>query len=103
MIELEQEEWFALWQSAQNGVILDVRTPEEFERIKIPNAINIDIYKGQGFIYQIEQLDKELAYFVYCQAGFRSAKACQIMEELGFTKTYNLIGGIGNWQGPVEE
>ena len=61
-MNLQQEKWWVDAQNDENAVILDVRTLEEFERGIIPNAINIDIYKGQGFIYLIEELDKSKTY-----------------------------------------
>jgi rhodanese-related sulfurtransferase len=66
-----------------------------------PNAIHIDIYKGQGFIYEVDALDKSKNYYVYCKAGGRSAQACSIMNQLGFENTYNLLGGIMEWDGEV--
>jgi rhodanese-related sulfurtransferase len=102
-MNLQQEKWWADAQNDENTIILDVRTPEEFERGIIPNAINIDIYKGQGFIYLIEELGKSKTYYVYCHAGSRSAKACEVMQQVGFEKTYNLVGGISEWNGPIVE
>jgi rhodanese-related sulfurtransferase len=102
-MNLQQEQWWAEVQNDENAVILDVRTPEEFERGIIPKAINIDIYKGQGFIYLLEELDKSKTYYVYCHAGSRSAKACQVMQQLGFEKAFNLLGGISEWDGPIVE
>ncbi len=102
-MNLTQEDWWNRLQKDSSAVILDVRTQDEVERGIIPNSINIDIYKGQGFIYQLEELDKSKNYYVYCHAGARSAKACEIMNQLGFETTYNLIGGISEWKGPIEE
>lgn len=102
-MNLQQQNWWAEAQNDELAIILDVRTPEEFERGYIPSAINIDIYKGQGFIYKLEELDKSKHYYVYCHAGSRSAKACEVMQQLGFEKTYNLLGGISEWNGPVME
>ena len=82
-------------------MILDVRTQSEWEEGIIPNAIHIDIYKGQGFIYEVDALDKSKNYYVYCKAGGRSAQACSIMNQLGFENTYNLLGGIMEWDGEV--
>ena len=64
----------------------------------IPNAIHIDIYKGQGFIDELKQLNKNKSYYVYCRSGGRSAQACAVMQQLGFRKTYNLIGGFSQWE-----
>jgi rhodanese-related sulfurtransferase len=38
---------------------------------------------------------------VYCRSGARSAKACEIMNELGFENAYNLLGGILAWNGEI--
>ena len=103
MENLSQEKWWELAQNDANGIILDVRTSDEFENGIIPGAINMDIYKGQGFIYGIEELDKSKNIYVYCHAGGRSSQACQIMEQLGFDHTYNLLGGISNWDYAVVE
>ena len=100
-MNLQQQQWWADAQNDENAVILDVRTPEEFERGIIPNAINIDIYKGQGFIYLIEELDKSKNYYVYCRSGARSGQACSIMNQLGFENAFNLLGGILEWNGEV--
>ncbi|KAF2519110.1 rhodanese-like domain-containing protein [Flavobacterium salilacus subsp. salilacus] len=100
-MNLSEQEWWEKVQQDNNAVILDVRTQDEWNRGIIPGAINIDIYKGQGFIYAIEELDKTKNYYVYCAAGARSGQACNIMSQLGFTTTYNLAGGISKWTGAV--
>lgn len=102
-MDISQDEWAEGLLSDENAVVLDVRTEDECDEGMIPNAINIDIYKGQqGFIYKLEELDKSKAYYVYCRSGARSSQACKIMKELGFEKTYNLVGGILNWEGEIE-
>jgi len=98
-MNLSQEDWVAQFQADENAVILDVRTEDEFNDGYIENAVNIDINKGQAFIYEIEELDKNKNYYVYCRSGARSAKACQIMNELGIENAYNLLGGILDWEG----
>jgi rhodanese-related sulfurtransferase len=101
MEDLTQEQWVEQLANDTNAVILDVRTDHEVEDGIIPNAINIDIYKGQEFINEIEELDKSKNYYVYCRSGNRSGQACAIMEQLGFEKTYNLAGGMLEWTGDV--
>ena len=78
-------------------------TAEEWADGIIPGAVLNDIYTGQGFIYRLEELDKTKNYYVYCKAGARSAQACQIMKQLGFENTYNLLGGIIEWDGDIVE
>lgn len=100
-MDLIQNDWITNCNKDNDAVILDVRTSEEFEEGFIENAINIDIYKGQGFIYELENLDKNKNYYVYCKAGGRSAQACSIMKEMGFQNAFNLIGGMLNWKGKI--
>ncbi len=101
MEDLTQEEWAEQLANDGNAVVLDVRTDAEVADGIIPNAIHIDIYKGQEFIDEVEALDKSKNYYVYCRSGGRSGKACQIMQQLGFEGTYNLQGGMMEWAGDV--
>lgn len=103
MKELSQEEWRKQLAEDQNAEILDVRTQEEVEEGYIPNAKNIDIYKGQEFLDEVEQLDKSKNYYVYCRSGKRSAQACSVMDQKGFKNTFNLIGGFSEWEGERAE
>jgi rhodanese-related sulfurtransferase len=101
-MDLTQENWVSQLEADKNAVILDVRTAEECNEGIIPGAILNDIYKGQGFIYRLDELDKSKNYYVYCKAGGRSAQACNIMNQMGFENTYNLIGGFMNWNGEID-
>jgi rhodanese-related sulfurtransferase len=102
MSNLTQQQWTERLESDSNAIILDVRTPEEFNSGKIPNSINIDIYKGQGFIYLVDELDKTKNFYVYCRSGARSGQACSVMNQMGIPNAYNLLGGIIEWRGEVE-
>jgi rhodanese-related sulfurtransferase len=99
MADLSQEEWEEQLSKDDNAFILDVRTPEEIEEGYIPNAKNIDIYLGQGFLDELEKLDKSKNYYVYCRSGNRSGQACAIMNSIGIANAYNLEGGFMNWEG----
>ena len=101
MEDLTQEEWSERLASDDNAVVLDVRTGAEVVHGIIPNAIHIDIYKGQEFINDIEDLDKSKNYYIYCRSGNRSGQACKIMNQLGFESAYNLEGGILQWTGDI--
>ena len=102
MSNLTQQQWTELLIGDKNAVILDVRSPEEFNSGKIPSSINIDIYKGQGFIYLVDELDKAKNFYVYCRSGARSDQACSVMNQMGIQNAYNLLGGIMEWRGEVE-
>ena len=101
-MNLEQKQWWSQFLNDEHGIIIDVRTEDEFESGKIPGALNIDIYKGQGFIYEVEELDKSKNFYLYCAAGVRSANACGVMQQLGLENVFNLVGGFSNWEGPTD-
>ncbi len=100
-MNLSQQDWKTKLENDPNAVILDVRTEDEWNDGIIPNAILNDIYKGQAFLYKLDELDKSKNYYVYCKAGGRSAQACAIMNQMGFETTYNLEGGFMKWKGDV--
>ena len=102
MKNLAQEQWSNLLKETSSTTILDVRTELEVEEGKIPSAINLDIYDAQNFLSNLEKMDKQQHYFVYCKSGVRSAQACAIMQQMGFEHTYNLEGGFSDWTGDVE-
>lgn len=83
--------------ASQPGTILDVRTPEEWAEGTLKDAVKID-YQGNNFETEIENLDKNAPVYVYCKRGGRSSSAADILKEKGFTKVYNLDGGITSWQ-----
>lgn len=99
MPDLSQNEWTKQLNEAADSVIIDVRTADEVAEGMIPEALHIDIFKGQGFIDEINALDTSKSYFVYCKSGGRSGQACAVMSQLGFKHTYNLVGGFMEWQG----
>ncbi len=101
-MNLLQDDWIEELNADTNAVILDVRTEEEVNEGKIPNAIHLDFLKGQEFLTQLEALDKTKNYYVYCRSGNRSGQTCAIMNQLGFENAYNLVGGILEWEGDLE-
>ena len=77
--------------------ILDVRTPEEFGKGHLVNAMNCD-WNGANFDQEVSKLDKEKPVFIYCLSGGRSGNAASKMREDGFKKVYELNGGIIKWR-----
>ena len=82
--------------TTSQAAIIDVRSPEEFAGQHIDNAINID-WNGDNFEGKIGKYDKSKPIFVYCMSGGRSKKAAEKLSELGFSKIYELQGGIMKW------
>jgi rhodanese-related sulfurtransferase len=80
-----------------NLVILDVRPRDEFEEEHIQGAQNLD-YDGHEFKKKVEKLDNGKNYIIYCKSGVRGEYFLGIMEELGFPKVYNILGGFVGWK-----
>ena len=83
------------FQSSNSAVLLDVRTPGEYQSGTIKGAKNIDI-QSPDFEKRIAALDTSKEYFVFCRSGARSGRACEFMASKGF-KAFNLVGGIAAW------
>ena len=77
-------------------IILDVRTSLEFHDGHIEGALNIDV-NLPSFSEELEQLDRNATYLVYCRSGNRSRTALRKMDDLGFTRVYHLTNGITEW------
>lgn len=77
-------------------IVLDVRTPEEFAEGHLADAINIDI-ADPAFGARLEELDPNSTVVLYCRCGNRSARAREVMAEMGFTDVADVGGGIVAW------
>lgn len=81
----------------KDAVVLDVRTPGEYSKGHLTDALNTD-WNGSEFKNQIKALNKNEPVFVYCMSGNRSASASAAMRADGFTQVYELTGGIMKWR-----
>ena len=79
--------------TAQDVVLIDVRTPGEFAEGNITNALNIDV-QSSTFDSKIAQLDPTKTYALYCRSGNRSGIAAEKMADAGFTSIYNATVGF---------
>jgi len=77
-------------------VILDVRTPREYEMGRIEGSVNLD-YHSPTFGADLEKLDRNKTYLVYCLVGIRSRNVAKVMVRLGFADVVNMFGGIRQW------
>ena len=91
-----QVDKFQELQTGKDVVVLDVRTGQERADASIPGSIHLDFFNPK-FETELARLDPSKTYLVYCRSGNRSAKACRMMGDKGFTQLYNLSGGIGAW------
>ena len=79
------------------GIILDVRTPGEYQEEHLAGAQQLDFLNTEAFDAGIKQLDKSHTYYVYCRSGKRSHHACIKMQKQGL-KVFDMEGGILNWK-----
>jgi rhodanese-related sulfurtransferase len=84
----------------ENVIILDVRTPLEYEMSHITGAVNVDV-QNESFADNAIALDPSKTYIVHCTrnpAGGRSSRALEALQDLGFKNLYSLEGGYVAWQ-----
>ncbi|URM32212.1 rhodanese-like domain-containing protein [Cytobacillus firmus] len=78
--------------------IIDVREADEVKEGKIASAIHIPL----GLIeFRMHELDKNQEYVMVCRSGNRSGLAAQFLEGQGFS-VINMLGGMMNWEGPLD-
>ena len=82
-------------------ILIDVRTPGEVNQGYIPEADSFIDYNSADFETKINQLDTNYTYVMYCRSGGRSGRASSYMIENGFTKVYNLVGGVLSYKGSL--
>lgn len=80
--------------------LIDVRTQAEHAGGHIPSSKNMDVM-SPSFASQIDELDKDASYIIYCASGNRSKTACGIMASKGFKNLLNLSGGMMGWSGDI--
>ena len=84
----------------ENAVIMDVRTPVEYEMSHITGAVNVNV-QDESFEDMVIALDPNKTYIVHCTknpAGGRSSRALETLQSLGFKHLYSLEGGYVAWQ-----
>ncbi len=95
---------FKMLLESGDGVLLDVRTPDEISGGYIINSTHINYYDSK-FEHKLSLIPKDKTVYVYCLSGGRSSKAAEKLLELGQAEVYNLKGGIRSWKSkkyPIE-
>lgn len=82
----------------EGALLLDVRSPQEFEEGHLENAISLPEYEIKEKADNILP-DKSKSIIVYCSTGHRSQKAQKLLKKMGYQKVYNLCSGIENYAG----
>ncbi len=86
----EYQEVFA---DPESHLLIDVRTPEEFNAGHIAGAVNIPV---ESLASRLDEVPANEPIVVYCRSGNRSATAAGILTGAGYKPVYDL-GGILDW------
>jgi rhodanese-related sulfurtransferase len=84
----------------ENAIIMDVRTPVEYEMSHIPGAVNVNV-QDESFEGMVVALDPTKTYIVHCTknpGNGRSNRALETLQSLGFKHLYSLEGGYVAWK-----
>ncbi len=101
MTEISVEKLKARMDAGEKLNLLDVREPSEYAEFNIGGKL-FPLGKIQGMqIEDIEDLRNE-EVIINCRSGKRSAMACMILEQMGFTNTVNVTGGVLDWQEKIK-
>ena len=79
--------------------ILDVRNPQEYEIARIPGSVLIPLHELQD---RLGELDPAATIVAHCHHGARSARAVQLLRQMGYSRSINLAGGIDDWSLQVD-
>lgn len=82
----------------ENAIIIDVREVQEFAAGHLPAARNIPAGKLQDSLADLESC-KNKPVIVTCASGMRAGRACGELKKHGFSRLYNLAGGVDAWVG----
>ena len=102
---LSAERFKAIIANDKDGIIIDLRTTDEINKGFIKGSVQLD-FLAKDAEKQIDKLDKNKTYYIYCASGGRSADAAEYMEKHGFKRVYNLEKGFSDWAKkgfPVEQ
>lgn len=91
---LSQSDFSAHNSSKQFDALIDVRSPEEYAVLHIPNSINITL---SDLSDALPQYAPDAAILFVCKSGIRSMKAVSFAKSVGFKNTRSLDGGIVAW------
>jgi len=95
----------AMLKSDTTAMLVDVRTHEEYAEGHLRNSTLMDYYRAD-IHDRLRSLPKDRSVVLYCRSGRRSADAKYYLDSLGYTRVYNMLGGIVAWQKhnhPVEQ
>lgn len=94
--EIDMQEAKEMMKLNNKMLVIDVRSPQEYQEGHLDRAISIPLYELGSKINNVAPYSDTLI-LVYCQHGTRSKKAVQILERLGYNNVYSLKNGIDGY------
>lgn len=98
---ISPEEAQKIINSEKDYILIDVRTPEEFEKKHIPNAVLLPIEEIRKGSVEKVLPDKKQKILIYCWTGRRAEDSADMLVEMGYSNVIN-FGGLVEWKGDVE-
>ncbi len=92
---LAPQSYVSEWQNTQEHLLIDVRTPQEYNSGHIAGAINIPL---QELSARQSEIPQDTPLVLYCRSGNRSAQAANLLERNGYSSIYDM-GGTIQWTG----
>jgi rhodanese-related sulfurtransferase len=93
------EELDARIRRGQSVRLIDVREPIEYEMARIEGAELLPLSRLDEWAHTLNPEDEIV---LMCHHGIRSAHVCAVLARNGFSKLYNLAGGIDRWSQEVD-
>ncbi len=103
VVDVSNEEAKALLAKKEPLRIIDLRTPGEFSRGRLPGAENVDFYASDFEERVAAAAGKGSGpWLIYCRSGNRSTQALPVLQKHLSGTVYHLFKGMQHWDGPVE-
>ena len=98
--DVSNDEFAALIATKEGALLLDVRTPEEWNEGHLEGAAHAD-YWGDDTAFEtaMNAIPRDRTVLVYCAGGGRSGLTAKELIEAGHQEVYNLEDGISGWEG----
>ena len=98
--DVSNDEFAALMASKEGALLLDVRTPEEWNDGHLEGAAHADYWGDEAaFEAAMNAIPRDRPVLVYCEGGGRSGLTAKELIEAGHQEVYNLEDGISGWKG----
>ena len=87
-------EFLPSFENDDNALLIDVRTPREYQDKTIPGAVNIQLDELRQ---RLDEIPKDKTIYLFCEVGLRGYLSQRILRQHGYEKVFNLSGGFALW------